>query len=377
MTIDTMNIGQSIIESNIRTVTQAIHNHISNVQIAQSFSSHQPSHQTKSPHNYSQATNDEVDRHFVYAYDSSDGRLDMNGFFEKGDWVVRRTVEHLDYLTQSKDRHVLSEKKHLNFSFNLMNDESVSYLARFLHWQELNLLQLNLGYNRISNLGIESLFYNLRNDFDVRTHQIQLMNLSNNNIGDYGSNYISQSLISGRYSNLRSLDVSGNQITTNGSVSFIEAMEARPNQEIVIKTHDNSSSKTTWQFLKQAFNYFADKHHKQSDNAEKALVALYGDDEWAVCRKYLQETSKVIYAGFVKKVSDPKILSVLSKAKTLPQKLIAVSGIFLQVVKEDYKDLLTTDLMQCIGVINSKSLIDINDYTKEMIGTASDDFIFE
>jgi hypothetical protein len=134
MTIDTMNIGQSVIESNIRTVTQAIHNHISNVQIAQSFSSHQPSHQTKSPHNYSQATNDEVDRHFVYAYDSSDGRLDMNGFFEKGDWVVRRTVEHLDYLTQSKDRHVLSEKKHLNFSFNLMNDESVSYLARFLHW---------------------------------------------------------------------------------------------------------------------------------------------------------------------------------------------------------------------------------------------------
>ena len=44
MAIDTMSIGQSIMESNIRTVTQAIHNHLLDVQINQSTISHQPSH---------------------------------------------------------------------------------------------------------------------------------------------------------------------------------------------------------------------------------------------------------------------------------------------------------------------------------------------
>ncbi|WPY00202.1 Putative leucine-rich repeats protein [Candidatus Trichorickettsia mobilis] len=301
MAIDTMNIGQSIIESNIRTVTQAIHNHISNVQIAQSFSSHQPSHQTKSPHNYSQATNDEVDRHFVYAYDSSDGRLDMNGFFEKGDWVVRRTVEHLDYLTQSKDRHVLSEKKHLNFSFNLMNDESVSYLARFLHWQELNLLQLNLGYNRISNLGIESLFYNLRNDFDVRTHQIQLMNLSNNNIGDYGSNYISQSLVSGRYPNLRSLDVSGNPITEKSYVHFAESFKSDVVKEIVVILKIANTLPEIKEFFSKGFKYYINQIDQYVSNFSTNKIRSNMEvDKWKECKELGVNVGNSVIDGFVK-----------------------------------------------------------------------------
>ena len=131
------------------------------------------------------------------------------------------------------------------------------------------------------------------------------------------------------------------------------------------------------QFLKKAFTYYADKHHKENTEVEKAWVAVYGDDEWAVCRKYLQATSMVIAAGFVKKSIDSKFLSISSKIPHKYAKILGFGGMFLQIVKEDYKDLITTDLLQCIAVINSKSLTDINDYTTEMIGTTSDDFIFE
>ena len=201
--------------------------------------------------------------------------------------------------------------------------------------------------------------------------------MSNNQIGDDGAKYIASHLSAGLHPNLRCLDVSGNQITVNGGISFIEAMEARPDQEIAIKTHNTESSKGVWQFLKKAFTYYADKHHKENTEVEKAWVAVYGDDEWAVCRKYLQATSMVIAAGFVKKSIDSKFLSISSKIPHKYAKILGFGGMFLQIVKEDYKDLITTDLLQCIAVINSKSLTDINDYTTEMIGTTSDDFIFE
>ena len=106
-------------------------------------------------------------------------------------------------------------------------------------------------------------------------------------------------------------------------------------------------------------------------------MAVYGDDEWAVCRKYLQATSMVIAAGFVKKSNDSKVFSILSKSENKYAKIISNMSIFLQIVKEEYKDIVTTDLLQCIAVINSKSFIDIDDYTKEIIGATSDDFIFE
>jgi hypothetical protein len=266
MQVDMRNIGQSVIENNLQMVTQNIRNHLLNIQInhiqkpvvSSSFKS-------IAPHDYSGASQEDIDKHFVTAYDNSNKRLDINGFLKKGDLAICRTVKHLEYLTKSKDKHVLSEKKHLNFSFNLMNDESVSYLASFLHWQELNLTQLNLGYNRISNVGIESLFYNLRNAPDVRTHNIQYINFSNNNVGDYGADYITQSLISGRYPNLRYLDVSGNQITDDGQGAFVKAMK-NPEVKNFIVIVD------TVQKLKEQYNFvFGSKEERIT--AYKNLIA--------------------------------------------------------------------------------------------------------
>jgi hypothetical protein len=285
----------------------------------------------------------------------------------------------IEKTTNAAHGNLLSDVRIIDISKSNIKNEDIGVLVQHLQYQGLNLDKFDVSNNLLGYGAVESLFYTFSlSRSNTALYNIKFMNLSNNYIGDDGAKYIASHLSNGQHPNLKALDLSGNQITINGGVLFIEAMEARPYQEIVIKTHDNASSKTTWQFLKQAFNYFADEHHKQSNKAEKAWVALYGDDEWAVCRKFLVETGLIISAGIISKGMSPKTATSLLKVKEYIPKLKITSGIFLQVVKEETKNIFfTSDFMQCLGVINSKSLMDIDDYTKQMIGTTSDDFIFE
>jgi hypothetical protein len=339
MAVDMRNIGQSVIENNLRMVTQSIHNHLLNLQ-----SNH-------------------------ISIEKSIG----------GDkYIGSDTYKNIIAKTSSPTHgYLLSDIRTIDISKAGLKDDDIGVLVKNLQYQLLNLDKFDVSHNQLGYSSVENLFYTFRFGSPTATYNIKYMNLSNNYIGDDGAKYIASHLSAGLHPNLRCLDVSGNHITTNGSALFIKAMEARPYQEIVIKTHDNTSSKTVWQYLKQAFNYYSSEHYKDSVESDKKWVALYGDDKWAVCRKYLQAASIVIGAGFVKKSVDSKFLSISSKASNVYAKILGYGGIFLQIVKEDYKDLMTTDLLQCIAVINSKSLTDINDYTTEMIGANSDDFISE
>ncbi|WPY01768.1 hypothetical protein Trichorick_01686 (plasmid) [Candidatus Trichorickettsia mobilis] len=338
MQVDMRNIGGSVIENNLQMVTQTIRNHLLNIQT-----------------NYSQKTFDQK---------SSNSILSCKDIIEK--------------TTNPPHGNLLSDVRIIDISKSHVKNEDIGVLVQHLQYQGLNLNKFDASNNLLGYGAVENLFYTFSlSRSNTALYNIKFINLSNNQIGDDGAKYIASHLGNGQHPNLRYLDVSGNHITTNGGALFIEAMEAKPHQEIVIKTHDNTSSKTVWQYLKQAFNYFADTHHKENTETDKKWVGLYGDDEWAVCKKYLQAASIVIGAGFVKKSVDSKLILLSSKIPSLKGKMLAFSGIFLQIVKEDYKDLMTTDLLQCIAVINSKSLIDIKDYTTEIIGTTSDDFIFE
>jgi hypothetical protein len=284
----------------------------------------------------------------------------------------------IEKTTNAPHGNLLSDVRIIDISKSNIKNEDIGVLVQHLQYQGLNLNKFDVSNNLLGYGAVESLFYTFSlSRSNTALYNIKFMNLSNNYIGDDGAKYIASHLSNGQHPNLKVLDLSGNQITTNGGALFIEAMEAKPHQEIVIKTHGNTSSKTTWQYLKQAFNYVADKHHKENTEAGKNWVALYGDDEWAVCRKYLQTSSMVIAAGFIAKNVDSKFLSFLSKSPYLHAKILGYGGMFLQIVKEDYKDLITTDLLQCIAIINSKSVTDINDYTTEMIGSTSNDFLFE
>lgn len=105
-----------------------------------------------------------------------------------------------------------------------ITDTDIGVLAHSLlpfHW---NLTLVDFSNNRLGNSAVENLFYTMG------THQtpakyIQIINLSNNFIGDYGAEYIAESLKSGRYPATKEINVSGNQITDNGSWSIAEALK--------------------------------------------------------------------------------------------------------------------------------------------------------
>jgi len=308
MAVDTIGIGESVIKNNLQMVTQSINNHLLNLQInhiqkpivSSSFKS-------IAPHDYSGASQEDIDKHFVMAYDNSNKRLDINSFLEKGDFTVRRTVEHLDYLAKSKGKYVLYEKKYLNFSFNLMRDESIATLSKFLHSQELNLIQLNLSYNTISDKDIEPLFYDLRNDFNVSAHQIQIINLSNNNIGDYGSHYISQSLISGRYPNLRCLDVSGNPITQKSYVHFAESFKSDTVKEMVVILKIANTLPEIKEFFSKGFKYYINEIDKYVSNFPTNKIRSNIDaDKWKECKELGGKVGKSMVSGFVKGILSGK-----------------------------------------------------------------------
>jgi Leucine Rich repeat len=90
----------------------------------------------------------------------------------------------------------------------------------------LHLDELSLRANCITDVGVEFLFYQLRNAPDVRIHEIKSINLSGNDIGDYGALYITESFKSARYPHLKSLDLSNNNITDTGAAYLADSLKS-------------------------------------------------------------------------------------------------------------------------------------------------------
>jgi hypothetical protein len=88
--------------------------------------------------------------------------------------------------------------------------------------------------NKIGFGGVENLFYGLRFDNTYAGRYIVTMNFSNNQIGDDGAKYMADSLEMGRFPHLKSLDVSGNNITAAGEGCFVNSLESLKAQEIAI-----------------------------------------------------------------------------------------------------------------------------------------------
>ena len=270
---ETVDIANEVIQHHLNIVTNLLRNRLLELQpTLQTGIVKELPYIPKPPHDYSCASQKDIDNHFVTAYDNSNGRLDINGFCKSGNQAVARTVEHLRYQAEQKDSangtgHKVLEHKHtLNFSFNLMNDEQTSNLAKFLSWQELNLKELNLSSNNITGNGVETLFYQLRVTPDhlshshLRTHNIQCINLSNCNIGDYGANYIAESLKNGSYPATKHIDVSGNGITQTGWEYFATAVKKVQAKTVSINVAIANSLKDLNEFLNKGFKYYTQTH---------------------------------------------------------------------------------------------------------------------
>lgn len=216
-----------------------------------------------------------------------------------------------------------------------------------------NLTVIDFSNNRLGDTAVKNLFYTMG------THQnpakyVQSINLSNNFIGDYGANYIAESLKSGRYPATKYIDISGNsEITDVGKEKLATAVNEtlNPNLAITLEKHNDSSG--VWNFVKKAFNYYSKEHSKVSAENGKAALAIYGDNDWANCKKLIDDASKEMSMGLVKHSS--KIITQQLVQKAPPQiKGATVGAIFVAAGIDTALAIDVGNLSYCIAAINKK-----------------------
>jgi len=155
--------------------------------------------------------------------------------------------------TSNPQHGYLVPEKAINLRNNSLTDKEIAVLVGNLQYQRLDLDVFDVSNNKIGFGGVENLFYGLRFDNTLAGRYIITMNFSNNLIGDDGAKYMADSLSMGRFPNLKSLDVSGNQITTTGEGYFAKAMQNSTVQDMYVTLKNAVGTKKDYygSFLKQ------------------------------------------------------------------------------------------------------------------------------
>ena len=133
--------------------------------------------------------------------------------------------------------------KAINLGGTDMHDRDSGNLFYVLRDFNFNLEILNLSNNRIGDLGVESMIYGITSlqyqtlysaDNGWKPYQSNLktvqsvitINLSNNQIGDKGAYILAEHLAKGNFLNLNSLNVSDNQISATGYGYLANSLKA-------------------------------------------------------------------------------------------------------------------------------------------------------
>ena len=176
MAIDTIGIGQSVIESNMRMVTQTIHNHLLGLQSGKIFNE-----------------KSEI---------SNEKPIDSDTYKN----IIAKT-------SSPAHGYLLNDVRTIDISKAGLKDNDIGVLVKNLQYQLLNLDKFDASNNLLGYTAVENLFYTFRLGSPTATYNIKYMNLSNNQIGDDGVKYIASHLSAGLHPNLRCLDVSGNNLS--------------------------------------------------------------------------------------------------------------------------------------------------------------------
>jgi hypothetical protein len=132
-------------------------------------------------------------------------------------------------------RYLLGERI-INLKNGNLKNEDTGVLVQYLQYQALNLDLFDISGNVLSFRGVENLFYTFRLGAPAATFNIKCLNLSNNLIADDGAKYIASHLSNGLHPHLKSLDVSGNQITKTGEGYLVKALLDKATQHMIIYT---------------------------------------------------------------------------------------------------------------------------------------------
>ena len=254
--------------------------------------------------------------------------------------------------------------------YKIASNSSVTHTLR-----HIDLSNCNLGYNGAIHFSRISEHW----------HRLESANLSNNVIDDRGAMAIANAFFYGKFPQLKSLDFHGNQISPEGYGYFAKVLETVPRQiqtqDIAITMEVHAEQRTAWEFVKHAFSYIAEAYSKKQVIADKELlVALYGEGEYAVCKKALADASHGIAVGMVKSMANPVVAKTVQVANKIPHKyakVAATTGVFAYGFKDAVVDgkIFTPELVKCISLLNKKAgfyHVGTGEYTDNLIGDTHD-----
>lgn len=220
---------------------------------------------------------------------------------------------------------IISETKYYGFknpkgivlSDCALEDRDIAVLTNHLKCHRLDLVVFDVSNNKIGIGGVKYLFGGLRFDNPSAERCIVTMNFSNNLIGDDGAKYMADCLKMGRYPHLKSLDVSGNQITATGVGYFLDALKNSTVGNIIIKQYHlsifgNKENKIGFMkdYLKQAQDKGVDVNNIVVDKSLFGYIKNTGK----ICKDTVVGFAKCYYVDDV--VTDhikDKILAKVSK----------------------------------------------------------------
>lgn len=223
-------------------------------------------------------------------------------------YQVKGIVQNLNY-------YGFKDPKGVVLSDCALEDKDIGVLVQSLQPHPFNLTILDLGSNKLGYYSIENIFYGMRGSQEgVTTHvckQIRSINFSNNLLDDNSANYIAKSLEYGRFPSLKYLDVSGNQITQKGHISFMEALES-PNVKSVMITliHNtltvydkiNQAAQSTIDFINKGLKYTVAQHNQGLKGTKWDGSTVRTDDlnKWKNCKDVGANVGMGYAAGFIK-----------------------------------------------------------------------------
>ena len=239
-----------------------------------------------------------------------DGRKNRDVFGDGINYQVKGIISETKY-------YGFKNPKGIVLSDCALEDRDIAVLTNHLKCHRLDLVVFDVSNNKIGIVGVKYLFGGLRFDNPSAERCIVTMNFSNNLIGDDGAKYMADCLKMGRYPHLKSLDVSGNQITATGVGYFLDALKNSTVGNIIIKQYHlsifgNKENKIGFMkdYLKQAQDKGVDVNNIVVDKSLYGYIKNTGK----ICKDTVVGFAKCYYVDDV--VTDhikDKILAKVSK----------------------------------------------------------------
>lgn len=237
-----------------------------------------------------------------------DKRQERDVFGDSINYQVKGIVANLNY-------YGFKDPKGIVLSDCALEDKDIGVLIQTLQPHPFNLTILDLSNNKLGYYSIENIFYGMRGSQEgVTNHvckQIRSINFSNNLLDDNCANYIAKSLEYGRFPSLKYLDVSGNNITQKGHISFMEVLES-PNVKSLMVTliHNtltvydkvNQAAQSTIDFTTKFLKYSVEQHNQglKGTKWDGSTVRTDDLDKWKNCKDVGTNVGMGFLGGLIK-----------------------------------------------------------------------------